>query len=66
MNRFGQYLKSKRMEAGLTQQQVADNLNVSKNAVQNWESGNTKIKTDRFSQLAYIYNISVQDLWSEI
>ena len=66
MNRFGQYLKSKRIEAGLTQQQVADKLNVSKNAVQNWESGNTKIKTDRFSQLAYIYNISVQDLWSEI
>ncbi|MFR5029025.1 MAG: helix-turn-helix domain-containing protein [Coprococcus sp.] len=37
MNAFTKYIKRARNEAGLTQEQVAEHMGVSKVAVQNWE-----------------------------
>lgn len=63
MNSFGDLLKRTRKQAGLSQQQVADKMDVSKNAIQNWESGATKVDPSRFRLLAYIYNIPVDTLF---
>ncbi|WP_303836683.1 helix-turn-helix domain-containing protein [Ruminococcus flavefaciens] len=52
MKKFCEFLKNKRTEANLTQDQLADLMNVSLNAVQNWESGRTSIKKTRLYDLA--------------
>ena len=41
MNEIGLYIKKLRKEKGLTQQQLADILNVSFQAVSKWETGET-------------------------
>lgn len=41
MNEIGLYIKKLRKEKGLTQQQLADKLNVSFQAVSKWETGET-------------------------
>ena len=41
MNKIGQYIKKLRKERGLTQQELADKLNVSFQAVSKWETGET-------------------------
>lgn len=37
--RIGNFIMRKRKEAGLTQQQLADKLNISFQAVSKWETG---------------------------
>lgn len=41
MNEIGSYIKKLRKQKGLTQQQLADTLNVSFQAVSKWETGET-------------------------
>ncbi len=66
MNSFGILLKRKRTQAGLSQEQVAEKVNVSVMSVQNWESGRNKIKHCHLEKLAYIYNIPVNMLVQEM
>ena len=66
MNSFGKLLKKLRNEAGLSQQQLADKMDVSKNTIQNWESGKTKVDTARFRSLAFIFNVPVENLIGEM
>lgn len=65
MSSFGNLLKKLRKEAGISQEQLADKMNVSKNTIQNWEKGTTKVNPDRFSLLAYIFNTPVELLIGE-
>lgn len=65
MSSFGNLLKKLRNEAGLSQQQLADKMDVSKNTIQNWEKGSTKVDYDRFSLLADIFNTPIQNLINE-
>lgn len=39
MNQFGEFLKKSRINAGLTQEQLAEKMSVSLTSVQKWESG---------------------------
>ena len=41
MNKIGLYIKKLRKEKGITQQQLADKLSVSFQAVSKWETGET-------------------------
>lgn len=65
MSSFGILLKNLRNKAGLSQEKLAGKMNVSKNTVQNWEKGTTKINYDRFPLLAGIFNIPVELLIAE-
>lgn len=65
MSSFGNLLKKLRKEAGLSQEKLAEKMNVSKNTVQNWERGATKVDERRFSLLADIFNIPVEVLIKE-
>lgn len=65
MSSFGNLLKKLRKEAGLSQEQLAGKMNVSKNTIQNWEKGTTKVNYDRFSLLADIFNTPVEVLIEE-
>lgn len=62
MKRFCDFLKDKRTESNLTQDQLAGLMNVSLNAVQNWESGRTSIKKSRLSDLAKALKTDIVEL----
>lgn len=58
-------IKELRERAGLTQEQLADKLNVSRPAVANWERGAACPRTVILTQLAQALNCSVQELLDE-
>ena len=64
MSSFGNHLKKLRNIAGLSQQKLADKMDVSKNTVQNWENG-AKIDYGKLPDLASIFNTSIEDLIGE-
>lgn len=61
MNAFTKYIKRARNEAGLTQEQVAEHMGVSKVAVQNWEKTGG-IRRERLKKLSELYNVPIGEL----
>ena len=52
-------IKSRRIELGLTQKEIADKIGVSEGTVSRWESGNiSNMRRDRIAKLAEILQIS--------
>ena len=66
MNSFGAMLKRNRKLAGLTQEQLAEKLDVSTVAVQNWESGKNQIRSEKLTKLSYLFNIPLEILIHEM
>ena len=52
-------LKQLRKEKGLTQQELSEVIAVSYRTIQNWENGESSIKTNKASQLADYFGVSV-------
>ena len=52
-------LKELRKEKGLTQQQLADIVGVTRRGYQKWENGESSIKSDKAQQLADFFGVSV-------
>ncbi len=58
-------LKAARVNSNLTQREVADILNVSKNAIVNYEAYRNKPSVDIAQKLAELYGMKVDDIiWS--
>jgi transcriptional regulator with XRE-family HTH domain len=51
-------LKAARVNAGLSQKEVAKILKISNNTVTNWESGKSFPSADKIYELCKLYNIS--------
>ncbi len=66
MNTFGDYISRLRKYSRMTQEQLAEKMEVSKTTIQNWESGRTKVKTAHLKRLAYLFNVSETSLKSEL
>jgi transcriptional regulator with XRE-family HTH domain len=64
MKKFGEYVKEKRTEANLTQDQLAELMKVSLNSVQGWESGKYKTKKARLADLAKHLGVDANELES--
>ena len=62
---IGEKIKNYRKTAGLTQEQVADNLNVGRDAILRIEKGNRKIGLQELSNLSKLYHISINELIAE-
>ena len=62
MVKFSEYIKQKRTEAALTQDDLSELMEVSLNTVQNWESGRTSIKKERLSKLAEVLKVEYIEL----
>ncbi|KRM41815.1 helix-turn-helix transcriptional regulator [Lentilactobacillus parafarraginis] len=58
---FAQQLKAKRMQASLTQQQLAAKMNVSRKTISGWETGRNRPDIDSLKRLAAIYHISLDE-----
>lgn len=56
------HLKAARVNAGLTQKQVAEMLNISKNTVINYEKYRTTPDVETSKTLAALYGLTVNDI----
>ena len=60
------FIKRCRENAGLTQEQLAEKMDVTIVSVQNWEKGRTNISFDRYYALSEVFNIPVEELIKEM
>lgn len=58
-NKIGKAIKKERIKLGLTQSELGDILNVSKQTVSNWENGNRTPDTTTLEKLAQLFHVSV-------
>lgn len=59
---FGKFLSQLRKEKGLTQIQLAEQLNVTDKAISRWETGKNYPDIEMFEDLSKIFDISVSEL----
>ena len=59
---FGENLKRLRKEKQLSQESLAEKLNISRQAVSKWESNNSYPDMNNLIQLKNIFNVSLDDL----
>lgn len=60
--KIGSFLKELRNEKGLTQAQLAEQLNVSNRSVSRWETGNTLPDISILVELAEFYEIDIREM----
>lgn len=63
---MSKFVKACRINAGLTQEHLAEKMGVSVVSVQNWESGKTNIEIRRYTELAAVFNVPVEKLIKEM
>ena len=59
---FGEKLKEARKKAGLSQEQLAEKMSVSRSAVAKWEAGDSIPDLDKCKTLAEMFGVSLDDL----
>ncbi|WP_312498217.1 helix-turn-helix domain-containing protein [Bacillus luti] len=62
MRHFGQILKKLRKSRGLTQEQLAHKLNLSRSQIKNWENDRYQPDIDTLVSIASFFNVSVDVL----
>ena len=65
MNRFSQNLRRVRCQAGLTQQQLADRLHVTRQSISSWELGRTEPDLQTLTELAEVFETDAGSLLGE-
>lgn len=60
--KFGDKLIALRKKKGLSQEELAEKLSVSRQSVSKWESNNTYPETDKIVQICNIFECSMDDL----
>jgi len=60
--KIGSFLKELRKEKGLTQEQLAEELNVSNRSVSRWETGNNMPDLSMLIALAEYYDVDVREI----
>ncbi|MGN0306213.1 MAG: helix-turn-helix transcriptional regulator [Lachnospiraceae bacterium] len=66
MTNFPHRLKELRKGLGLTQQELADLLNVSQNAIYNWENGKRQPRLEQLRKISEYFNVPLYELISEM
>ncbi len=60
--RIGNKIRKYRKESGLTQEQLADKINVTKSRISNWEQGINRPYADIIGNICRALNVSPSDL----
>lgn len=60
--KIGEFLKELRKEKGITQEQLAEQFNVSRRSVSRWETGNNMPNLDTLIEMADYYKIDLREL----
>lgn len=63
---IGWKLRKLRLQAGWTQERLAEQVGVSTQQIQNYEAGINKLNTDRLQQLAQALDVPVQLFFTEV
>lgn len=64
--KVGNFIMDRRRELGMTQQQLADRLNISFQAVSKWENGTTYPNIEILYELAIVLDVTVDEILSGI
>ena len=64
--KFNENLKFLRKQANLTQEQLAEKLNVSRQAITKWEAGQAMPDIENLKEIAYIFSVSIDSLVGDI
>lgn len=62
MNKVNTMIKLLRTEKGINQEQLAEQLHVTRQAVSNWETGKTQPDIETLTQMAEYFGVSVEQL----
>lgn len=62
MNNIGKNIKKVRSEKEMTQEQLAERLHVTRQAVSNWETGKTQPDIEILTKMAECFEIPVEEL----
>jgi len=62
LKKIGSFLKELRREKELTQEQLAETLNVSRRTVSRWETGNNMPDLDLLVEMADLYQVDLREL----
>lgn len=62
MNQVGNNLKKLRKAKGITQEQLAEQLNVTRQAVSSWENGINQPDVETLTRLAEYFGVTVEEL----
>ena len=62
--KIGAFLKELRKEKGITQEQLADQLYVSRRTVSRWETGSNMPDLDVLVELADLYDVDLRDIFN--
>ena len=62
LQKIGTFLKELRKEKELTQEQLAEMLNVSRRTVSRWETGSNMPDLDLLTEMADLYQVDLRDL----
>ena len=62
MTSIGNNIKSNRKKLGITQEQLAEKINVTRQAVSNWENGKTEPDVETLTKIAQIFDTSIDEL----
>lgn len=62
---IGWKLRKLRLQADWTQERLAEQIGVSTQQIQNYESGSNKLNTDRLQQLAQALDVSILSFFTE-
>ena len=62
MNKVSTTIKRLRQDKGLNQEQLAEQLYVTRQAVSNWETGKTQPDIETLTKIAEFFNVSVEYL----
>ena len=62
MSVIGKNIKKIRSEKGMTQEQLAESLHVTRQAVSNWEQGKTQPDVETLSAMAEVFDVPVEEL----
>ena len=63
-DKIGQYIKELRKSKKLTQEELADKLYISRQAVSNWETGKDAPSVDNVKDISKIFDVSIADIYA--
>lgn len=62
MNDVGKNIKKFRKERNMTQEELAEKMNVTRQAISNWETAKTEPDVDTLTRLADVFEVSVEEM----
>lgn len=61
-NRIGETLRNLRTQYNMSQETLAENLNVSRQAISNWENGKTQPDADMLIKISSLFQVSLDEI----